>query len=172
MAYHKQQKLWMWLCNGKGPRMNDSIVSQKRHLQQLVYSHLMWLHSPILEWLDSTTTSQQWGPSEGSWASPESWGQTRPSGQGEDRMGQCIECMQLRIGRWYSSILWNQKQCSPPHFHMKPLFSQLCTGWHKEKERSSKYAWNHDENWCNVLPRLLTIVLKPFICSICLNRFE
>ena len=56
-------------------------------------------------WLDSTTTSQQWGPSEGGWASPGSWGQTRPSEQGEDRMGQCI---QLRIGRWY--IKHNVKQ--------------------------------------------------------------
>ena len=69
-------------------------------------------------WLDSTTTSQQWGPSKGGWASPGSWGQTRPSGQGEDRMGQCI---QLRIGRWY--IKWNKKPYI--HHHTVPIFMEF-----------------------------------------------
>ena len=54
------------------------------------------------EWLDSTTTSQPQGSSEGGWASIGSWGQPRPAEQGEDRMAQCIECMlTLSKGRWY-----------------------------------------------------------------------
>ena len=90
------------------------------------YYHHSTMHT---EWLDSTTTSQQWGPSEGACASPESWGQTRPSGQGEDRMGQCIECMQLRIGRWYVKHTVKPEAISPSHYHNKHLnpLGTMCT---------------------------------------------
>ena len=85
-----------------------AVFLQWKHFHRLLCSHLMWLLSPFYhtEWCDSTTTSQQWGPSEGGWASSGSWGQPRPTEQSEDRMAQCIECMQIWVKGGVACILW------------------------------------------------------------------
>ena len=85
-----------------------AVFLQWKHFHQLLCSHLMWLLSPFYhtEWCDSTTTSQQWGPSEGGWASSGCWGQPRPTEQSEDRMAQCIGCMQIWVKGGMACILW------------------------------------------------------------------
>jgi len=54
-----------------------------RDINQLMCSYLVWL-LPHTEWFDRTTNSQLPGSSAGGWASIGSWGQPRPTEQGED----------------------------------------------------------------------------------------
>ena len=109
----------------------------------------MWLLSPFYhtEWLDSTTTSKQWGPSEGGWASPESWGQTRPSGQGEDRMGQCI-----------GQVVY-QAYCEPEAIFTTTLPYETFSAQNyvlagmRKREKHVNMLGNQDKSWCNVSER-------------------
>ena len=88
----------------------------------------MWLLSPITGWLYSTTTCQHPRPSAGGWTSPGSWSQTRPTEQGEYRMGQCIGCMLLR------KMVCHVKPEAILHHHTVPYKTPFCA-------KCANHAW-------------------------------